>query len=307
VAFSRARLEAPAQTLLLRDRHGRFLGELGGSDATGYGYWPLERLPPRVVAATLAAEDRRFWRHPGVDPVAVARALWQNLGAGRRVSGASTVAMQVARMQRPGRRTYLRKAVEAVAALALTHRYGREQVLAHYLKIVPYGNQVHGISYASRRYLDKPVADLSWAEVAFLAAIPQAPGDEPVSQRRPAAGDAARRGHSGSAAAAWSALPPGARTGRCPDSGPEDPAAQPPTRVDPAPGARAGIDLVISGGGAGAIRGMLRRLLLRRNCGAWKANDDARSSFARAPAARQSCGAFRERQPLHPKFNRIGC
>ena len=175
LGISRARLVSPEPTVLLRDRHGRFLGETGGTDATGYGYWPIGELPPRVVAATLVAEDRRFWSHPGVDPKAAARALWQNVSNAERVSGASTLAMQVARMQRPGSRTYLRKATEAVTALALTRRYGREEVLRHYLRRVPYGNQIHGIAYAARRYLDKPVADLSWAEVAFLAAIPQAP------------------------------------------------------------------------------------------------------------------------------------
>jgi penicillin-binding protein 1C len=175
VALARARLVAPAPSLLLRDRHHQFLGDVGGHDDTGFGYWPVDDLPDRVVAATLAVEDRRFWSHPGLDPVAVARAIRQNLGSGERISGASTLAMQVARMQHPGPRTYVRKAMEAVTAVALTARYGRDRVLRHYLRIVPYGNQVHGISYAARRYLDKPVADLSWAEVAFLAAIPQAP------------------------------------------------------------------------------------------------------------------------------------
>jgi len=171
-----ARLEAPPPSSLLLDRHGHFLGEIGGSEAHGLGYWPLDRLPPRVVAATLAAEDRRFWHHPGIDPIAVMRALWQNLRSGSRVSGASTIAMQVARLQHPGPRSYPRKLKEALLALALTARHGREAVLRHYLCLVPYGNRVHGIAAAARRYFDKPVTDLSWAEVALLAAIPQAPG-----------------------------------------------------------------------------------------------------------------------------------
>jgi len=174
--FLSARLEAPLPTLVLLDRHGYFLGEVGGSEARGNGYWPLEGLPPRVVAATLAAEDRRFWTHPGVDPLAVGRALWQNLRHATRVSGASTLAMQVARLQNPAPRTYRAKLREALVALALTGRHGREAVLAHYLRLAPYGNQVHGIAAAARRYFDKPVEDLGWAEVALLAAIPQAPG-----------------------------------------------------------------------------------------------------------------------------------
>jgi len=175
LAISRSSLDAPAPTLLVRDRAGRFLGELPDPADDRLGFWPLERVPERVAAATLAIEDRRFALHPGVDPVALARAAWQNLRTGRRVSGASTLAMQLARLQHPGARGYLRKGAEAATAVALTLRHGREAVLRHYLRIVPYGHRIHGIGYAARRYLDKPVEDLSWAEVAFLAAIPQSP------------------------------------------------------------------------------------------------------------------------------------
>ncbi|MDB5510540.1 MAG: glycosyl transferase family 51 [Enterovirga sp.] len=179
----RAHLEAPAATPILYDRTGTFLAQLGNeAGAAGggrrqieYGYWPLERLPDRVVAATLALEDRRFRSHPGIDPLAIARALRQNFRSGRRVSGASTVAMQVARMQRPGPRTLWSKAAEAGTAAALTLRYGRDAVLAQYLRLVPYGNGSHGIAHAARFYLDKPVADLSWAEIALLSAVPQSP------------------------------------------------------------------------------------------------------------------------------------
>lgn len=176
-AATRAHFESPAQTLLLLDRHGSYLADSTEDSERGYGYWPLAALPERVVAATLALEDRRFWHHPGVDPIAVARALWQNLSHGGRISGASTIAMQVARMQSPGERSYFNKLVESLTALFLTARYGREAILAQYLRLVPYANNIHGIAYASRRYLQKPVTDLSWAEIAFLSAIPQAPGD----------------------------------------------------------------------------------------------------------------------------------
>ncbi len=91
-------------------------------------------------------------------------------------------------MQDPGPRTYGKKLVEALTALALTARYDRDEIMAHYLQLVPYGNRIHGIGYAARRYLDKPVADLSWAEVAFLAALPQAPSRtnpfHPAGKRR---------------------------------------------------------------------------------------------------------------------------
>jgi penicillin-binding protein 1C len=176
LAVTRARLSSPAPTVVLLDREGRFLAEVGDGRDAELGYWPVEHVPERVAAATIAIEDRRFGWHPGVDPLAVGRALVQDLRFRRRVSGASTLAMQVARMQSPGPRSLVRKAVEAVTATLLTWRHGRQALLAHYLRIAPYGNRIHGIAYAARRYLDKPVDDLSWAEIAYLAAIPQAPG-----------------------------------------------------------------------------------------------------------------------------------
>ncbi len=164
----------PRPTYLLLDREQRFLAE-AGDDAAGIGFWPIDDFPPRVVAATLALEDHRFWSHPGIDPIGVARAIQQNLRTHSRLSGASTIAMQVARMSDPRSRTYVHKLREAARAISLTWRTGREEVLRDYLRLVPYGNRIHGIGYAARRYLDKPVADLSWAEVAFLTAIPQSP------------------------------------------------------------------------------------------------------------------------------------
>src|SRR5262249_4302457 len=141
-----------------------------------YGYWPLQQLPDRVVKATLALEDRRFYDHIGVDPYAIGRAAWPNLGALRRRGGAPTIAMQGARMQQPEPRTFLHKILEAGTGVLLTLRYGREAMLAQYLRLAPYGNGSHGIAHAARLYFDKPVADLSWAEIALLSAIPQAPG-----------------------------------------------------------------------------------------------------------------------------------
>jgi penicillin-binding protein 1C len=172
IVLSRAHFAAPPPTPILYDRNGVFLAQFGDGD---YGYWPLEQPPARVVSATLALEDRRFWLHPGVDPQAVLRALWQDASALRRRSGASTIAMQVARMQHPEPRTLWSKAVEAGTALALTARYGRAAVLAQYLKLVPYGNGSHGISHAGRWYFSKPAADLSWAEISLLCAIPRSP------------------------------------------------------------------------------------------------------------------------------------
>jgi penicillin-binding protein 1C len=198
----RARLIAPAPTPILYDRHGAFLSQIGfeaggresGEKRIDYGYWPLARIPDRVARATLALEDRRYWEHPGVDPIAVARALWQNIRHHGRRSGASTIAMQIARMQQPAARGLVAKSMEAATAVALTLRYGRAALLAHYLRIVPYGNGSHGIAHAARWYFDKPVEDLSWAEIAVLSAIPQSPTR--MNPLRPEGLErAVRRGH----------------------------------------------------------------------------------------------------------------
>ena len=178
-AFSvarRAHLEPLKPTPFLTDRQGQFLAQFGNAQdgRTEYGYWALPALPGRVARATLALEDRRFGQHPGVDARAVLRAIAQHVLGER--SGASTIAMQVARMQQPAPRTLWNKAVEAGTALALTWRYGRDAVLVQYLRLVPMANGSHGIAHAARWYLDKPVADLSWAEIALLSAVPHAPG-----------------------------------------------------------------------------------------------------------------------------------
>jgi len=175
-AFARAELVAPRATEIVYDRNGAFLTQIAHEADAGYGYWPLEKIPKRFVEATLALEDRRFFSHGGVDLLAIARAAWNNVARRGRREGASTIAMQVARMQDPGPRGFSRKVIEAATALALIARHGHEAVLAQYLRLAPYGGGSHGVAHAARYYFDKPVEDLSWAETALLAAIPQAPG-----------------------------------------------------------------------------------------------------------------------------------
>jgi penicillin-binding protein 1C len=172
--WQRSTFVDPRPTTMLTDRNGVFIGQIGWGEP-GYGYWPVETVPRRVEAAILALEDRRFYEHPGVDPLAVLRAFASNLTNAHRVSGASTLAMQVARMQHPEARDYGAKVVEMATAMLMTARYGREGVLRQYLRLMPLGQNSHGIAHAARWYFDKPVADLSWAEIAFLSAIPQAP------------------------------------------------------------------------------------------------------------------------------------
>ena len=172
----RSKLVSPAATPIFTDRYGTFLAEGTDNENAPIGFWdPPEVLPERIVSCLLAIEDKRYYEHFGVDFRSLLRALVNNL-KGRPRQGASTIAMQVARLQRPGERTLWRKVCEMGTAVWLNRKFGHENVLRHYLKIVPQGNRIHGVAYAARRYFRKPLADLSWAEAAVLASLPRAPG-----------------------------------------------------------------------------------------------------------------------------------
>ncbi|MEF3365690.1 transglycosylase domain-containing protein [Methylocystis sp. 9N] len=183
-ALARADLVAPRASAIVYDRNGAFLTQIGekthdpatGKPRVDYGYWPIKSIPARVARATLALEDRRFYDHPGVDARALLRAAWRNLTTRGRREGASTIAMQVARMQGERPRSLVDKLMQAATALAIVARNGHEATLAHYLRLAPYGLNGHGVAHAARFYFDKPVDDLSWAQAALLAAIPQSPG-----------------------------------------------------------------------------------------------------------------------------------
>jgi len=177
VASLQTQLVTPLPSTLVVDRRGVPLTEVpGGVDGERFGHWPLpEVLPMRLSVATRETEDRRFFEHPGVSPSSVARALRQNLSEGRVVSGASTIAMQVARLQSGRGRSLRAKVLEAIEALVLVKRYGHDAVLRQYLTLAPYGARVHGAERASRFYFDKPTTDLSWVQAAWLAGLPQSP------------------------------------------------------------------------------------------------------------------------------------
>jgi len=135
----------------------------------------LDELPPELVHAVVASEDRWFWRHPGVNPFAIARAMRANVTKRRRVSGASTIPMQIARMAEPKSRTMFAKVIEAFRAIQLTlHTTKREQLEA-YFNMAPYGGNVEGIGAASRVYFGKEPSQLSIGEIAFLTTLPRQP------------------------------------------------------------------------------------------------------------------------------------
>jgi penicillin-binding protein 1C len=138
-------------------------------------------LPPALVHATLAAEDVRFRAHPGLDPIAIARAVIHDLRARRLVEGGSTITQQVAKLLLARRTGHVAhgwraKLGEAVVAIRLEHRLSKDDVLALYLNLAPYGNQIEGARRAARAYFGREPSTLTPAEAAFLAALPQRPG-----------------------------------------------------------------------------------------------------------------------------------
>lgn len=157
------------------DRHGHPLYEALSADGTRSRALTAGDLPPALVAATLAAEDRRFYGHPGVDPVAVARAVWHNVRAGRFVEGGSTITQQTVKQLIARPRTARGKLREVLLALRLEHRLTKADILALYLNVAPYGNQIVGAEAASRTYFGCSARELTHAQAAFLAGLPQRP------------------------------------------------------------------------------------------------------------------------------------
>jgi len=157
-----------------------------------------EEVDPGYLAALLRLEDRRFHAHPGVDPIAVVRAAATNLARGRRVSGASTLTMQLARVLEPRPRTLVSKAIEALRAVQLELRLGKQRILAAYLQFAPFGGPLEGIEAASLAWFGHRPTALSPAEVATLLAVPQdpnrrAPGPGREERLRAARDQVARR------------------------------------------------------------------------------------------------------------------
>jgi penicillin-binding protein 1C len=175
------------------DRHGTPLYEARSTAGTRSSWLDASDLPPVLVNATIAAEDHRFFSHPGIDPLAFARAVARNVRAGTVVEGGSTITQQTAkilldrRRGTPRRRGLVAKFREAVLAMRLEHRLTKRQILALYLNVAPYGNQVVGAGRASEAYFGVPPSLLTVAQATFLAALPQRPSAyNPYKDPKPA-------------------------------------------------------------------------------------------------------------------------
>lgn len=147
------------------------------ADPNGVWRYPVtpEQVSPLYVEALLGYEDRWFYAHPGINPVAMVRAAWQWAASGRIVSGGSTLTMQVARLRRPVPRTLVGKCLQMATALQLEWHFTKPEILTYYLNHAPFGGTFEGVQAASHAYLGHGADDLTRAEAALLAVMPQAP------------------------------------------------------------------------------------------------------------------------------------
>lgn len=168
-------LEAHPQNTRYLDREGGLLRRTLGAEGVDADWIPLSQSGDWAGSALIAVEDQRFYRHFGVDPVAVLRAVGQNLMHLGVVSGASTISTQVIRMTEPRPRHLGTKIIEAFRATQLELRHDKDFILEQYLNRAPFGGNRQGIATAARRYYGKEAALLSAGEAALLMGLPQSP------------------------------------------------------------------------------------------------------------------------------------
>src|SRR5881392_1908775 len=167
----------PAGTLTLLDCRGREMAELASREARTQFPLRLEQMGPWLPRVTVALEDRRFYKHRGIDWRATVAACARNLRSRHIVSGASTITQQLVKLASGGRgqRSWHRKLYEAIVAWKLERRWSKERILTEYLNRSSYGNRRIGPEASARAYFGKPACDLTLSEAIFLAGLPQAP------------------------------------------------------------------------------------------------------------------------------------
>lgn len=168
------RFNAPLSTVV-EARDGTLLGARIADDSQWR--FPLsESVPYKFEKALITFEDKYFYYHPGINPVSIFRALINNIRAGKVVSGGSTITMQVARLSRGNRpRTYQEKIIEMLSAVKLEIFKSKKEILKMYVSNAPFGGNTVGLDAAAWRYAGISSNDLSWAEAAAYAVLPNSP------------------------------------------------------------------------------------------------------------------------------------
>lgn len=164
------------QSTRILDREGNLLNETFDPNAGRRTVVPLGQISPYLVQATIATEDANFYRHQGVDPIALTRALYYAVLERGLVSGASTIPQQLVKMVfLSPEQTLTRKVKEAILSAEISRRYSKEQILEIYLNELYYGNFAYGVDAAAETYFGKSVTELTLGEAALLAGLPQLP------------------------------------------------------------------------------------------------------------------------------------
>jgi len=169
------KIEAVQQGVILLDRQGNVLRRTLSDEERDSMPVGREEVGSWSAAAIISAEDKRFYRHCGIDPVAILRSSVYNLHQLDVVTGASTLSTQVIRMVEPRDRTVLTKLIEGFRALQMEQKFSKEEILLQYLNRMPMGGNVYGIETGSRRYFGKSASELSLGETAMLMGLPQSP------------------------------------------------------------------------------------------------------------------------------------
>ncbi|MDP4173369.1 MAG: penicillin-binding protein 1C [Bacteroidota bacterium] len=169
--------EAKDYSKVIYDSEGQLLTAYLSKDEKWRMQTHLKDVSPDLVKAILEKEDSWFYWHPGVNPYSIVRALFQNIIKQKRVSGASTITMQTARMLQPKERTYLNKLIEILRAIQLEVHYSKKEILELYLSLLPYGGNIEGIKSASYIYFGRSPDKLSLSQSIILAVIPNDPND----------------------------------------------------------------------------------------------------------------------------------
>lgn len=174
--------ETAQSSLVLTDRHGLSLRATRSAEGARKSWVPLAEIDPDLLVAFVQAEDRRFYRHGGVDPMALGRALVSDLRAGAVVSGGSTITMQLARILHPSERTLWGKLVQAAWALRLDWHLSKQAILEQYLNRVPLGQGTLGVDAAADLYFGASARNLSAGQAALLAGLASSPSrDNPLA------------------------------------------------------------------------------------------------------------------------------
>jgi penicillin-binding protein 1C len=160
---------------IIRDRTGKIIAAYLSQDQKWRLRSAVDDIPPYLIKALLWKEDKYFYYHPGVNPASALRALWKNIQAGKRTSGASTLTMQVIRLLHPRKRTYAAKVWEMLRALQLELLLSKNEILQLYLELLPYGGNIEGAEAAAWAYFQKPLKALNVAELTTLVLIPNRP------------------------------------------------------------------------------------------------------------------------------------